>query len=237
MTLGAETHLWLAAEPVHEDHASWAVLGDDERARAAGYLLERDRRLYVFAHGFLRRTLARYLDHVTAEEVRFIVGAHGRPELASEPANGHVRSLRFSLTHCAGLAACVVTEHDDCGVDAEPADRAIDTEDLPRVVLADDELMAFKAAGSEQGRRRCLLRLWTLKEAYVKARGVGLSLPLKDIRFSDVDERVRCTFGKRLQDRPERWQFWTGQCDDTGHLWAVAQRSRGKAKTLIVRRA
>jgi 4'-phosphopantetheinyl transferase len=197
-----------------------ALLDDGERACAAAFAFEHDRVVYTFSHGLLRLTLAGYLD-ADPRALRFVHSARGRPELAStgDP------PLRFNLAHTEGLVACVVTACADCGVDVECFAR-IDHRDLAPRVLTDAESAALTALPDAERRER-LLELWTLKEAYLKARGLGLSAPPREIAFPELGASPRCELGPALEDDGRAWRFWSGAPTPL-HRAAAAIRTQGR---------
>lgn len=203
-----------------------AVLDDAERACAAAFAFQRDRDLYAFSHGFLRLTLARYLD-ADARALRFCRDVGGRPELSTAgPA-----PIRFNLSHTEGLVACVVTASAPCGVDVEGFAR-IDYRRLAASVLNGAERNALMALGDAQRRDR-LLEIWTLKEAYLKARGLGLSQPLRELAFSDFGAAPRCDVGPTLNDCGAAWRFWSG-APTSRHRAAAAIRTDGQAASFSI---
>ena len=213
-----EIHLWFLEvdqdNPAH-DAAGEAILSAHELERAARFRFPRDRRLFRAAHTFLRETLGRYL-HRSPAELTFLAGSHGRPELTGG-------ELRFNLTHTNGFAACVITQHADCGVDAEPIDRTTDIELVSKNVFTDEERSAIHARPESQ-RAKQFFQFWTLKEAYIKARGLGLSLPLKEISFHVDDVEPTVSFGPRIADDPAHWRFWSGMAT-ARHHYAVAVKN------------
>ena len=212
-----------------EDPALDAI-GDDllstsELERANRFRFPRDRRLFRAAHTLLRQTLAGYLNQ-PASGIDFVIEAHGRPELPGRP-------LRFNMTHTKGLVACVVTAVDDCGVDAEPIGRHADHTLVAKNVFTDSERAAI-AAVPESMRTQKFFQFWTLKEAYIKARGLGLSLPLREISFALDEGAPTVTFGPRIQDEPSLWKFWTGLAS-VDHHYGVAVKSDDEMKLEIFR--
>jgi len=153
-----------------------ARLSADERVRAERFVFERDRNIFIAAHALLRHALGTALGE---RPLCFRVGRHGKPEL-----DGMLRdSVRFNLSHTHGMAACAVCRDYPVGIDVEAIDRSIDIEPLARRYFAAAEYDRMTAAAPEQ-RREIFFRLWTLKEAIIKAIGDGLSLPLEDFAFS-----------------------------------------------------
>ena len=202
------------------------VLDESERFRASRFVFERDRELFIFSHGLLRLVLARYLD-ADARELRFNSSPGGRPELAI------VGSLpiRFNLSHTDGLVACAVTRLADCGVDVESLGR-VHYRDLIAVVLAPSEYAELMAL-DEGYRRDRFLEIWTLKEAYLKGRGLGLSHPLHTIAFSGFDGERRLTVDSDVDDIGRAWRFWSRR-PTSRHRACAALRTDGGAASFFI---
>ena len=104
---------------------------------------------------------------------------HGRPEILDRPAG--VPDLRFNLSHTDGLIACAVTIGREVGVDVEHVGRRL-THDIAGRFFAPREVADLKSLPVAE-QPRVFFDYWTLKEAYIKARGFGLALPLGDFAF------------------------------------------------------
>jgi 4'-phosphopantetheinyl transferase len=220
----AVIHLWTAPPALLDDPAlaarCFALLDDEERARNARFRFERNRREDLLARAMIRTVLARYRP-VEPEAWRFRRNDHGRPEI--DPPCG----LRFNLTHHPTLVACAIVDEElDVGVDVEPLARGGSLLALAPRVFAAAELAALRALPDAAQPERAVA-LWTLKEAYLKARGVGLSLPLGAFAF-DLDDPARpaIAFAPPIEDDPARWWFWATDVD--GHRVALAaERTHG----------
>jgi 4'-phosphopantetheinyl transferase len=202
----------LGPNEVHVHYALTASLGDvaaepedvlsvEESARAARFVRPRDRLTYVVAHGLLRRTLSRYAD-VDPREWVFDEGEHGKPRLAAR----HAPALAFNLTHADGLVACVIGSPGRAiGIDAEPIDRRVmDLMAIARRFFSPSEVASLEGRALER-RQLLFVELWTLKEAYVKAVGQGLSHGFESFGF-EIDDRGGLVF--RTQHADSRaWQF------------------------------
>ena len=155
------------------DHASvadcYALLDAAERARAARFRFERDRRRYVVRRGRLRTLLAGYLDHEPAD-VALTVDRFGKPALATG-------ALRFNLSHSHGLALYAIAFGIEVGCDLERRDPRLAGADVAARFFSPGEVRALRALAPAR-RTEGFFNCWTRKEAYVKARGCGLSLPL-----------------------------------------------------------
>ena len=217
-----EIHVWLEevdqSDP-QKDSIGAEILSADELERAARYRFPSDRRLFRFAHTFLRQTLGKYLNANPAK-LQFTIGDHGRPELAG-------LELRFNLTHTKGLVGCIVTRSMDCGVDAEAIDRRADHELLSRKVFTETEQAAFLAAPASERYVR-FFQMWTLKEAYIKARGLGMALPLREISFDLTAAEPTASFGPNVGDTGNDWRYWSGKATER-HVYGVAVRCGLKA--------
>ncbi|WP_245484801.1 4'-phosphopantetheinyl transferase family protein [Rhizobium ruizarguesonis] len=164
----ASVRLWNAARD---------VLNEEERQRARRFVFDRDRDMYVFSHGLLRLLLARYMV-ADPRELTFASAPGGRPELVS-PSSA---PIRFNLSHTDGLVGCILTQKADCGLDVEQIGR-VDYRHLVPTALAPEERSALLGlAEADRPDRFC--EIWTLKEAYLKGRGLGISYPIRNISFS-----------------------------------------------------
>jgi 4'-phosphopantetheinyl transferase len=180
-----DVHIWWIALDDIGDEAA-AVLAPEELTRAGRFRYERDRRRWIGAHAALRQILAGY-GGVPAAELRFRRGRSGKPELEPErfaPATD-LAPLRFNLTHARERAAVAVTLAREIGVDLEPIDPAIDRAATVSMMCTPAEC-ARLAALPETERPAALAALWTQKEAYLKAIGVGMSREPRTVEIVPV---------------------------------------------------
>ena len=174
--------------------AARTLLADAERARHDRYLLERDRRDFAFAHALTRTTLSKY-DAITPGAWTFGAADKGKPFITSPT----TQPLSFNLSHTQGFVACVVASGIgggisggiDVGIDVEALDRKVEGDDIARRYFAGIEINGLHALSGDERVER-FFELWTLKEAYTKAVGSGLSSPLDAMSFVflDTDEIV-----------------------------------------------
>jgi 4'-phosphopantetheinyl transferase len=150
-----------------------SYLGDDERRRAERFRFERDRNRYVGGRGALRVILACYLQ-VAPADLAFRYGKQNKPELAPD---GCGRFLGFNLSHSDDLAICAVGWNRNIGVDVEKIRADVRGEDLARRYFSAGELQSLLQLAPDR-RAEGFFTCWTRKEAYVKARGDGLNIPL-----------------------------------------------------------
>jgi 4'-phosphopantetheinyl transferase len=159
--------------------AAVAQLSTEERQRHDRFRFEDNRREFALAHALLRRCLSARRDR-EPDTWRFTVDRNGKPQLAPEDAQTH---LVFNLSHTAGLVACAVGSDADIGVDAERVDRGTDVLELAERFFASSEIADLRRL-DERDRPTRFIELWTLKEAFIKAIGEGLSCPLNAFSFS-----------------------------------------------------
>lgn len=196
-----------------------ATISPTERVRCDQFRFKQDRDSYLAAHALARFALSWCERTVPPHAWVFEETSNGRPEIAVK---GGFPPLRFNISHARHLVACIVTRGLDCGVDVELIERCSDLHDDPRAVLAPAEL-AKVAGASDTERPTLLCRFWTLKEAYAKALGLGMSLPFDEIAFALFDG-----YG-RLHGDSDEWHFEQWSPTPT-HILAAAVRAGGPVR-------
>jgi 4'-phosphopantetheinyl transferase len=179
-----------------------AMLDDEERARWRRFVFAGDRHDFPVSHGLVRCALARQAG-VPPGAWTFETNRFGRPEIAG-PAAG--RGLRFSLSHTKGLVALAVAREREIGIDVEELARELPA-DVARSMFTSDELAAIGGLRGEPQHERST-ELWTLKEAYAKARGLGLSLGFRGFSIDfgpQSGEKIKVA--SPAHDDGRQWQF------------------------------
>jgi 4'-phosphopantetheinyl transferase len=165
----SEVHLWWST--LNQPESVGDVLSADEQARAARFHFARDRRRFILARGMLRHILAQYVDR-QPQEIKFQYSLHGKPRVADPPTD-----LEFNLTHSEELVLCAITRGRPVGVDVEHLRPMPDLAQVAASSFSLVEQIALFALKPDE-RLRGFFNCWTRKEAYVKARGNGLRMPL-----------------------------------------------------------
>ena len=150
-----------------------AVLSDEERLRRDRFVFERDRRDFAAAHALLRTVLSTY-EATPPGEWRFERDRHGKP-FVSAPQAG-TPPLAFNLSHTRGCVCCAIARAARVGVDVERLGRVTDASEIAERYFAAEERRMLKACGADESQAR-FVELWTLKESYIKAIGLGLGIP------------------------------------------------------------
>lgn len=227
-------HVWYARVPVEISQATQTaclkLLTSDERARMERFAFENLKREFLVTRMLCRTTLSRY-SHIEPREWRFSPNDYGRPEISNSEAP---RWLKFNLSNVRSMVVCAVTRDVDIGIDIESLDRADALMDIAEHYFAKSELEGLLCLDPALRRRR-FFELWTLKESYIKARGMGLSIPLEKFAFEFDSSRVRVIFDPLLADREGDWQFDLLQPDER-HLIALGLR-HGRAHRHQIRLA
>jgi len=224
-----EVHLWFAFPDAPQLRDPWLLeaydelMSAEERARQQRYLQARHRHQALVARALVRTTLSRYAPHVAATAWRFVLGEHGRPEIAG-PAP--VPPLRFNLSHTAGLMVVGIA-HSAIGVDVEDSRRRVEGGAIAERFFAPAEVRQLEA-GDASG----FFDFWTLKEAYIKARGAGLALPLRQFAFELAPPRLAVSFTPQLEDAAGSWRFALLQ-PTPRHVAALAVRGRGPLRARV----
>lgn len=198
--------------------ARWGALAADEWARCERYALDRDRRQFAAARLLVRNVLSRYAP-VPPAAWQFEYSPLGKPTIG---ARVPMCSLSFNHSHTRDLVACAVAGGTDVGIDVECLDRQPGPHLAP-YCLSPTELAHWGRLDAAE-RHAYFFRQWTLKEAYAKALGIGLSLPFREVSFSSpLAGRATIVLEGAWDDDPTRWQFFHTQLPPR-HVLAVAVR-------------
>ena len=214
-----ELHVWQATLDVGRDQADRLskILSEDERARAARFHFERERVRYIAGRAQLRMLLSGYLD-VAPEALTFGYGENGKPTLP-HPAP------HFNLSHSGALALYAVTADADVGIDVELYDPDFGGQRIPERFFAPDEVLALRAL-PEPLQPRGFLELWTRKEAFIKARGDGLSLALNSFSVTLGRDRASLVRTGWSENEPDEWAMLDLSDKDGEFIAAVAAKTK-----------
>lgn len=217
-----EVDLWRATVEVSSLYSAGInkLLSSDERAKAARFVFERDRNRFVVARAFLRAILGRYLD-CAPSELQFSYADYGKPFLAGPYAH---MNLNFNLAHSATMALYGITLGRAIGVDLEQIRPEIDIEEIAsRFFSAKEASSLLSIPANDRG--GAFFDCWTRKEAFIKAKGAGLSLPLDqfDVTLSP-GEPASLLETRWNQDESSRWSL---RAIDVGTGYAAAVAVEG----------
>src|ERR1700693_2272020 len=176
-----EVHIWRASLEMDSPALGRfeGLLADDERIRAERFVFDRDRNRFIAARGVLRDVLGRYLQR-PPHAIDFVYGPRGKPAIAS----GVERPpIHFNLSHAHGLALIGITRKREIGIDVELIRPDFATEDIAKRYFSPKEIDCLNRLPGERTTEAFFL-CWTRKEAYIKAKGDGLHVPLDSFEVS-----------------------------------------------------
>jgi 4'-phosphopantetheinyl transferase len=192
-----------------------ALLDEDERRREQRLCFDADKERFVIGRALTRLQLSRLLGG-DPRSWRLVTNRYGRPELASPVPP----SVGFNVSHTQGLIACAIAATPDVGVDVEFIGRQL-THDVADRFFAPSEVADLRRLDPDE-QARAFYDYWTLKEAYIKARGMGLALPLARFAFSLRPPALpSIRFDPEIEDDAATWQF--------AQSWPTAQHRLGLA--------
>jgi len=201
-----EVHVWRATldQTPSEIQSFLHNLAADEKGRAERFYLERDREHFIVARGVLRAVLGGYL-HRTPESLSFCYNPYGKPALAGE-SDGD--TIRFSVSHSHGVALFAVTRGREVGIDIEHIRFDLEVVGIAEQFFSPREVAMLRMLPTE-AQRQAFFQCWTRKEAYIKARGEGLSLPLDQFDVSLAPGEPAAVLG--AQGDPSEASRWSLQ--------------------------
>jgi 4'-phosphopantetheinyl transferase len=223
--LGAgDVHVWRASLAATRDELArlHALLSDEERVRAARFRFDVHRDRFVAGRGTQRLLLARYLGADPAA-LRYRHAAHGKPALDGPEAES---GLRFNVSNSDDGLLVALTRGREIGVDLEPVHRVVDRDAVARRFFSAPENLVYDTIAEDQ-RDAAFFTCWTRKEAYIKAVGEGLSMPLDcfDVTLRPGEPaRLLATRGD-----PAQVERWTLRELDPGPGWLGAFAVEGPA--------
>ncbi len=222
-----EVHVWRASLALPGAYLSryYEWLSPDERERADRFRFPKHRGHFIAGRGFLREILARYTG-AAPRDLRFEYGPHGKPSLAGA---GAAAGIRFNMSHSGGLALYAVTWGGEVGVDVERFRPEVECEKIAHRFFSPAEVEALFALPAE-ARRTAFFLCWSRKEAYIKALGTGLALPLDEFDVSLHPDQPAALLGARHDPEAlHRWRLWSL---DPGPGYAGALVTEGNVVTV-----
>lgn len=204
-----EIHIWHADQAdfslteLKTDCLAW--LTENERQRFQRYQFDKHRKQLLLGKVLQRVVLSRYVPSMAPASWEFSQNDYGKPAVSKEQ---NADAIYFNLTHSAERAVLAVARVEDVGVDIEFSNRPRQIEAIAQRYFSEQECKEILALEESRQQDR-FYDLWTLKEAYIKACGMGLAIPLQHFSyvFSEKNKLV-IEFDDRRNDSPEDWQLW-----------------------------
>lgn len=178
-----------------------AVLAEDELARAGRFFFEKDRIQSIVSRGLLRTLLGQYLD-IEPAQLTFQYTELGKPSLSNQP--DPFEPLEFNLSHSGDMILCAFALDREVGIDVEHIRGDFEGERIANDLFSTCEKLML-AAMPEPQRRESFFVCWTCKEAYIKARGMGLSMPLNEFDVSSAMDEGKTVMYDSTCEKPRWW--------------------------------
>ncbi len=210
MTISAyEIHLWYVQDQNIDDSQLLSqyhnLLNNEERLQQKRFHFERDRHQYLITRALVRSVLSLYVNTTSPEKWKFKKNAYGKPFISS---SSLAVPLCFNLSHTNNFVVMAVTLDQEIGVDIEYLPRLGKMLEIANHFFSPIEIEQLHALPAEKQTNR-FFDLWTLKEAYIKACGMGLSIPLDHFSFTFSQQgEIEIDFEPERNDQPRYWQFW-----------------------------
>ena len=202
----SEIHIWRVC--LDRERASardlFEVLSADEKQKAGKYHFEQDRDNFVVARGILRQILGGYLD-ILPGEIRFSYNRYGKPAL---DIGMNADGLRFNMSHSNGLVLYSVAREQEVGIDIEYIDDSFTIRPVAATCFSPSEMSMLDELPSDR-QPAAFFTGWTRKEAYIKAIGEGVSMPLKEITVSLLPDDVRISMTPNDRSETRTWSLVT----------------------------
>lgn len=231
-----ELHVWCASLDELRTHLQFfkSLLAPDEISRAERFHFQKDREHFIVARGILRKLLGDYLGEHPAR-LSFSYSSHGKPALkdvdkvnnidgATDEIEDAARNIRFNLSHSGGLALYAITRKREIGVDIEHIRADLTDMEIAGRFFFSSEIAALLALPAEQ-RTQEFFNFWTLKEAYIKARGEGLSFPLDRFCVSLIPGSQQAVL--KVHDDPYETSRWSLRALKPAPGYAAAVAAEG----------
>ena len=189
-------------------HEQWSplveLLSDEERVRAARFRFDDPRRQFVICRATLRQLLGT-LCGVAPQAVSFQYGSRGKPELVTQEVNSSIPQIEFNDSHSGTIGLIAIAVGAPIGIDVEEISPDIKFQQLAERFFAPTEATELTRLRPEK-QLDGFYRVWTCKEAYIKAKGDGLSLSLSSFRVAiDPDQPASLCHVDGQPDEPTHW--------------------------------
>ncbi len=220
-----EIHLWYAYDEQIRDSQLLSrylcLLNEEELAQQKRFYFEKHRHQYLIVRALVRTVLSLYVNEIAPENWQFTKNKYGKPSIGNSELS---IPLHFNISHSDKLVVLAVTVGQELGVDVEYLLRPGKAVEIAGRFFSPIEVQQLLALPAEKQSDR-FFDLWTLKEAYIKACGMGLSIPLEQFTYSFPRKgEITISFAPERNDQPEYWQFWQIRPNDI-HKVSMAIKS------------
>ena len=230
-----QVDIWLTFSDQIQDknllHQYRQMLTDEERNKRKKFIFDHDRHQYLVTRALLRTVLSKYAP-IRPEQWSFSTTRYGKPVI--ENRMPLTQKIFFNISHTRGLIILGISTSGFIGVDAEDINATEPLTDGLSQLFSAQEINDLSTADCRQYRRK-FFEYWTLKEAYIKARGEGLGIPLNYISFNLRDNTpFNVSFHPLWDDRPTHWHFWQFSIF-SNYLFAICMKCKEEVAQITIR--
>ncbi len=176
-----ELHIWRVkvSENIANLYEYWNILDWQEKDQAKLFYFAEDRSRYIITRAVLRKLLAKYLCNITPEKIQFAQTDNKKPYLSDHI---NIKNIKFNLSHSKDVIIYAFTSEIEIGVDIEYINKDLQMDDITKYCFSEQEKIKFKNLTNGQ-KNYYFYKIWVIKEAVVKAMGLGLTFDLKQINI------------------------------------------------------
>jgi len=203
--LDSDIHIWCASLNVSSQDQLYyrSILSEDEVGRAMRFVFKKDRDHYIAGRGLLRCLIGGYLD-LEPSQLEFVYGPHGKPALKSGLTN---KVLEFNVSHSKDRALYAFNWNRRVGVDIEYLIPMADMDDFAERFFTPHESAWINALSGTQ-KEDAFFKTWTCKEAFLKANGSGLTVPINQVEISlETEGTVELISIGDDKEQPSHWRL------------------------------
>jgi len=177
-----DVHLWYITfnnKKLLNINKLFQILNENEKIKSKSFIQHRDQRNYIISHAYLRLLLTKYQPNIKPESWIFSKNKYGKPFVSKE----HDINIYFNISHTYSAVTFIFTKSNICGIDIEEDRNIVLDEHMINFVLSSEEKNLYKIS---KNKKSLFYRFWTLKEAYLKACGIGISPNIKQTNYSTI---------------------------------------------------
>ncbi len=211
-------HIWYIAfnsQKLLNINELFQILNENEKIKSKSFIKQRDQQNYIISHAYLRLLLTRYHPDISQKSWKFSKNSYGKPFLSKE----HNVAIHFNISHTDSAVSYIFTRSSICGIDIEEDRDIILDRQIINLVLSDKEKSIYQTS---RNKNTLFYRFWTLKEAYLKAYGTGLSQEVQQFDYSfvkNIDSELFVTFNQ------EGYYYGTSLIDKTYLSYSIKSLS------------
>lgn len=216
-----EVHIWrVNLEELDKDwHTLSSILSTDEQARANSYRFEHLKHRYIMGRSALRKLLGRYLN-CSPISIRFSYNDYGKPSLSDNNSD-----IQFNVSRSQNIMLCAFVLNSEVGIDIEAINPNIDFAAISQSFFSEQERKALHEI-DKNAIDRAFFRIWSRKEAYIKALGKGLSYPLQQFSVSLENNSAGIIEYQDLINEDKCWQIYDIEIENDYSAALVIQASK-----------